>query len=424
MKVTDLNSEVAFQASSTSFTKFAKRMVLRSFEGLAVGCLQIEDAEGRYSFGDPDDQRYPVAKIFIKDAGVYADLMLGGSMGAAESFMRHEWDTDDLTAVIRVFCANMELVNSDMDRGLARLSRHILKLLHWLRKNTKSGSRRNISEHYDLGNDFFKLFLDETMMYSSGVYPKPESSLYEASVHKLDRICKKLDLQPEDHLVEIGTGWGGFAIHAAKHYGCKVTTTTISQKQYDYAEAQIAAAGLEDRITLLFKDYRDLEGTYDKLVSIEMIEAVGHHFFDAYFETCSRLLKPDGMMLIQAIVMPEERYLEARDSVDFIKRYIFPGCCIPSLGSMLQAMAKKTDLRVFNVEDQTPHYTLTLRDWWRNLKARQDQALEQGYSHQFLRMWQYYLCYCEGGFAERVIQSMQLVFTKPFNRSQPLLLKL
>jgi cyclopropane-fatty-acyl-phospholipid synthase len=424
LKASDLNSEVAFQAPSGTLTKFAKKMVLRSLEGLTVGCLQIEDAEGRYLFGDPADSRYPMAKILIKDPGVYMDMMLGGSMGAAEAFMRDEWQTEDLTAVIRVFSANMEMLNRGIDRGLARLSRQILKGLHWMRKNTKSGSKRNIAAHYDLGNDFFKLFLDETMMYSSGTYPSIDASLYEASVNKLDRICKKLDLGPDDHVVEIGTGWGGFAIHAAKNYGCEVTTTTISQEQFNYAKERISAEGLSDRIHLLFSDYRELEGKYDKLVSIEMIEAVGHHYFDQYFETCSRLLKPEGMMLIQAIVMPEDRYLSARDSVDFIKRYIFPGCCIPSLGSMLEAISKKTDLRVFNVEDQTPHYTMTLRDWWLNLKAHQDQALEQGYSNEFLRMWQYYLCYCEGGFAERVIQSMQLVFTKPFNRAEPLMLKL
>lgn len=424
MKASDLNSEVAYQAPESTFAKFAKKMVLRSLKSISLGCLIIEDAEGRYTFGDPADTRYPLAKIRIQDPGVYSDLMLGGSLGAAEAFMRDEWQTEDLTAVIRVFCVNMELVNGGMDRGFARFGRQVLKVLHWLRKNTKEGAKRNISAHYDLGNDFFKLFLDETMMYSAGTYPTAQSSLFDASVNKLERICKKLNLSANDHLVEIGTGWGGFAIHAAKHYGCKVTTTTISQEQFNFAQARIAAEGLSDRIELLFKDYRDLQGQYDKLVSIEMIEAVGHQYFDQYFETCARLLKPDGSMLIQAIVMPEERYLEARDSVDFIKRYIFPGCCIPSVGAMLQAISRKTDLRLFNVEDQTPHYAMTLRDWWQNLKARQDQALEQGYSHQFLRMWQYYLCYCEGGFTERVIQSMQLVFTKPFNRAEPLMLKL
>lgn len=424
MKASDLNTEMAFQVPVGSAAKFAKRMVFRSLQGMEVGCLQIEDAEGCFTFGNPADTRYPLAKIRIHDPEVYVDLMLGGSMGAAESFIREAWQTEDLTAVIRVFCANMELVNGQMDRGLARVGRRFLKVMHWLRKNTRTGSRRNISAHYDLGNDFFKLFLDETMMYSSGTYPSEEASLHEASLHKLDRICKKLDLQPSDHLVEIGTGWGGFAVYAAKEYGCRVTTTTISREQFDFAKQRIVEAGLENRIELLFKDYRDLEGTYDKLVSIEMIEAVGHHFFDAYFETCSKLLKPDGMMLLQAIVMPEDRYLEARDSVDFIKRYIFPGCCIPSVGSMLEAISKRTDLRLFNVEDQTSHYVRTLRDWWLNLKANQDQALALGYSQQFMRMWQYYLNYCEGGFAEHVIQSMQLVFTKPFNRSQPLLLKL
>ncbi|MEP2617567.1 MAG: cyclopropane-fatty-acyl-phospholipid synthase family protein, partial [Marinomonas sp.] len=290
------------------------------------------------------------------------------------------------------------------------------KIVHRMNANTKKGSKDNISAHYDLGNDFFFLFLDPTMMYSSAIYPQQEASLEEAAVHKLDRICQKLQLTEADHLLEIGTGWGGMAIHAAKHYGCKVTTTTISKEQYEFAKERVEAEGLQDKITLLLKDYRDLEGQYDKLVSIEMIEAVGHEYYDSYFSKCSELLKPHGVMVIQAITIADQRYDYARRSVDFIQRYIFPGGCLPSNQVIAHKIASKTDMQIVGLEDITEHYAKTLADWRTRFHEARHHVLDMGFDDVFCRMWDFYLAYCEGGFKERAISTGQFVFAKPEHR--------
>jgi cyclopropane-fatty-acyl-phospholipid synthase len=300
-----------------------------------------------------------------------------------------------------------------MDTGAAVFTRPIQKLFHWFNRNTRNGSKRNISAHYDLGNEFYGLWLDERMMYSSAVFERPDMSLDAAAVAKLDRICRKLRLSPQDHLLEIGTGWGGFAIHAARHYGCRVTTTTISEQQFDYAKAAIVQAGLQDRITLLRSDYRDLDGQFDKLVSIEMVEAVGHEYHDTYFQKCCDLLKPDGQMLLQAITIADQYYEQAKKSVDFIKRYIFPGGCLTSLTAMSETMTRVTDMRVIDVEDIGPHYAETLRRWHDRFFDRIDRVREMGFSEEFIRMWQYYLCYCEGGFIERSIGNVQMLMMRP-----------
>ena len=275
---------------------------------------------------------------------------------------------------------------------------------------------KNILAHYDLGNDFYALFLDETMTYSCGIFEREDSTLKEASEAKYDRICRKLMLTTGDQVLEIGTGWGGFAVHAAGNYGVHVTTATISDEQHQFAQNRIKAAGLEDRITLLKSDYRDLSGKFDKLVSIEMIEAVGHHFYATFFRTCSRLLKDDGMMALQAITIGDQIFDRHRRSVDFIKRYIFPGSCIPSITAISNAIARATDLRLVHLEDITPHYARTLSEWRRRFFANLDKVREMGYSDTFIRMWEYYLCYCEGGFAERYIGDVQMLFTKPLYR--------
>jgi cyclopropane-fatty-acyl-phospholipid synthase len=271
-------------------------------------------------------------------------------------------------------------------------------------------------EHYDLGNDFFKLFLDPTMMYSSAVFPNQETSLDEASLYKLDLICQKLQLSDKDHLMEIGTGWGGMAIYAAKHYGCRVTTTTISEEQYNYACAAVKREGLEDKITLLLKDYRDLDGDYDKLVSIEMIEAVGHEYYDSYFQKCSELLKPDGLMLIQAITILDQRYKHAKNNVDFIQRYIFPGGCLPSNEVISKSVANKTDLHIVDLHDIGMDYARTLAEWRKRFNGSADQVDSMGFDDVFYRMWEFYLCYCEGGFTERAISAAQFLFAKPYAR--------
>ena len=300
-----------------------------------------------------------------------------------------------------------------MDTGVSALTRPLQKLVHLLNRNTHSGSRRNIAAHYDLGNEFYELWLDRKMMYSCAYFETPETSLEYASTAKLDRICRKLDLQATDSVIEIGTGWGGMAIHAAKNYGCHVTTTTISREQYEYANEAIRREGLEDRITLLFKDYRDLEGCFDKLVSIEMIEAVGHKYHDTFFRKCCDLLKPDGRMLLQAITITDQRYDDYKNGVDFINRYIFPGGCLTSVTDMARSMTNCTDMRVIHLEDIGPHYATTLRHWRGRFFAGIDKVRKMGYSDTFIRMWQYYLCYCESAFIERAIGDVQMLMVRP-----------
>ena len=319
-------------------------------------------------------------------------------------------------------------VMEGLDGGLAALANPIRRLLHYFNRNTRAGSQRNIAAHYDLGNEFFELILDRTLMYSCAIFPRPDSTLDEAAVAKVDRICRKLDLRAHDHLLEIGTGWGGFAIHAASNYGCRVTTTTISRAQHDYATKKIAEQGLSERITVLFKDYRDLNGDligkFDKAVSIEMIEAVGHHFVDSYFRKCAELLKPDGMMLLQAITIADQYYEAAVRRVDFIKKYIFPGSFIPSVTALCDSITRASDLRLFHLEDLTPNYAETLKHWRMRMFQNIERVRTLGYPEEFIRMWEFYLCYCEAGFRERYIGDVQMLLTKPESRIAPILPRL
>lgn len=387
-------------------------LALSRLESFADGRLVIRDPLGVLEYGDPVGG---AVEITVDDVTFYRDLCLRGSLGAAAAYMDGKWHCQDLTAAFRFFVNNSEHADG-MDQGLARLSNRIESLRHWWRRNTPAGSRRNISEHYDLGNDLFELFLDETMTYSAGIYPGPDSSLLDASVNKLDTICQKLRLGPDDHVLEIGTGWGSFAIHAARHYGCRVTTTTISDAQHGLAVKRIKEQGLQDRIEVMKEDYRNLRGEYDKLVSIEMIEAVGHQNLATYFARCSRLLKDHGLMLIQVISMPDRRYDQYLKNRDFIQRYVFPGSCCPALGAMLEAVRKATDLKLVHLEDIAAHYARTLRDWRGNFERREQEVRALGYTDRFIRMWRYYLSYCEAGFSERYLSNYQLLFAKPGNR--------
>ena len=336
----------------------------------------------------------------------------GGSLGTAEAYILGHWDSDHLVELMRLFCRDTT-VSGNLESKVARLVRPVQRLTHRLRKNSRRGSRRNIAAHYDLGDDFFSLFLDETMAYSCGVFPYPQSTLREASLDKFDRVCRKLRLCDDDHVMEIGSGWGGFAVYAARNYGCRVTTTTISRRQYEFTLNRVKEEGLSDRITVLCEDYRNLVGKFDKLVSIEMIEAVGHEYFDAYFKACSELLKPDGMMLLQAITIPNQRFDRYRRSVDFIQRYVFPGGCLPSLGAICGALGRVTDMRPVHLEDITAHYAQTLSHWRRRFNENIDNVRELGFSDEFLRLWEFYFCYCEAGFRERMIGNMQLLLCKP-----------
>jgi cyclopropane-fatty-acyl-phospholipid synthase len=396
---------------------FAKSQVLKKLANLTQGQLTLIDADERYQFGSlvNSNQNDLSATIIVNDAHFYGDVAFGGSIGAGEAYMLGYWQADNLTNVIRLFAVNQNMMDK-LEGGFEWLSKPILKALHYFNRNTQDGSRKNIAAHYDLGNDFFKLWLDSTMMYSAAIFAPADCSLEAASYKKLQVICDKLDLKPTDHVVEIGTGWGGFAIYAAKHYGCKVTTTTISKQQYDEAKLRVEAEKLTNKITLLLNDYRDLKGQFDKLVSIEMIEAVGHQFYDTYFKKVSELLKPDGLALIQAITIADQRFETAKNSVDFIQRYIFPGSNIPSNTAMLQSITKTSDLRLFDLQDIGPHYATTLRKWRENFFDNIAQVRQLGYSEEFIRMWEFYLCYCEGGFAERALGDVHLLLAKPDNR--------
>ena len=401
-----------------SLDRLAKRILFSRLAGLQYGSITIREGETEMRLG----QSHPTSDLTeihvtldIKNTQFYGEVVFGGSIGAGEAYMQGYFECSNLTDLIRLMARNQSLLDN-LEQGLARLTAPIQKWLHFINKNTQLGSRRNIAAHYDLGNDFFEMMLDPTMMYSSAVFQSPDQTLEEASYTKLDMICKKLALTKADHVLEIGTGWGGFAIYAAKHYGCRVTTTTISQQQYLLASARIEAEGLSDQIEILLSDYRELKGTYDKLVSIEMIEAVGHQFYDTYFGKCSQLLKPNGLMLLQAITISDQRYESATKSVDFIQRYIFPGSCIPSVTAMLNSITKATDMRLFNLEDIGPHYATTLARWRQNFFKHIDEIRALGYPETFIRMWDFYLCYCEGGFEERALGDVHLLLVKPENR--------
>jgi cyclopropane-fatty-acyl-phospholipid synthase len=399
-----------------------KKAMLKHLEHLEYGNLSIEDGDEVYQFIGGSNKQL-TAHIKVLDDQFYWYLVFGGSVGAGEAYINNYWQSHDLTRVIQLFAINQSMMDS-MEGGLAKLTTPIKQGFHWLNKNTRKGSRSNIVAHYDLGNEFFKVFLDPSMMYSSGIFLQPDDSMHQASLNKLERICERLRLTATDHLVEIGTGWGSFAIYAAKNYGCKVTTTTISDEQYDYAEQRIKEENLQDQITLLKEDYRNLEGQFDKLVSIEMIEAVGHQYFDTFFKKCSDLLKPEGEMLLQAITISDQRFDSAKKDVDFIKRYIFPGSCIPSVDAISKSIRSSSDMRVLNLEDIGVHYALTLNKWRETFFNKIDQVKEQGYSDAFIRMWEFYLCYCEGGFKERVISVVQMHQVKPLARVPMTLTKL
>lgn len=401
--------------------RLARQRLHELLAPLSGGRLQLGDALGTRRFGTSTpagSQALPDVAMHIHDPSTYLDIAAGGSIGAAEAYMAGKWTTSDLTGVMQLLAGNRDLLLR-MEAGLTRVASALLKLMHWQRRNTRAGSTRNIRAHYDLGDDVFAMFLDPAMMYSSAVFPHPAATLEQASLHKLDLVCRKLDLAPDDHLLEIGSGWGGLAVHAASHHGCRVTTTTISENQLAATRRRVQDAGLADRVAVLGSDYRDLDGRYDKLVSIEMIEAVGHRFLDRYIKLCSERLKPGGRMLLQAIVIADRHFDEARRSVDFIQKYIFPGGALPSLGAIMGSIRRVTDLQVTDVQDIGLDYARTLRIWRERFLARAADIRELGYPDEFIRMWEWYLAYCEGGFRERVTSAVQILFDKPGCRLAP-----
>ena len=418
MKSVSLSSERHVQGTSKPgmLNGLARTAVMNQLDRLVHGRLELEENGVVQRFGDPDAETS--TKIYVRDSLFYSDIAFGGSIGGGEAYMHGRWDCDDLVGLVRLLLRNRPVLEG-MEGGLAWLTRPVQGLYHRVNRNSREGARRNIAAHYDLGNEFFGLWLDRSMMYSAAIFPTPEASLREAQEHRLRHICEKLRLSRDDHVVEIGTGWGGFAVYAARNYGCRVTTTTISSRQYEYARQRIIDEGLHDRVTVLKDDFRDLSGQYDKLVSIEMIEAIDHDLFGPLFRKCSDLLKPDGAMLLQAITIADQRYDEYRKSIDFIQRYIFPGSGLPSSAVMTAAVAKHTDLRLLDLEDIGLHYATTLNRWRRRFFAAIEDVRDLGYTDTFIRMWEYYLCYCEGAFLERAISDVQVVYTKPESRLQP-----
>ena len=392
--------------------RIARQLVFGALDHLKFGRITVTEPDGtvRKFFGSENSDLHGVVKIH--DPKFYARILSGGSRGVGEAYMSNEWDAEDLTAVFRIAAANKQMWQS-LERGWARLTLPTSRLFHWLRRNSRRQSRRNIAEHYDLGNEFFKLFLDPTMMYSCGVFETDADTMEQASNRKNDLICQKLRLQPSDHLVEVGTGWGGFALHAAKHYGCRVTTTTISKEQFELARERIRTAGLDNQIEVVQEDYRDLRGTYDKLVSIEMIEAVGWENYRSYFESCANLLKPEGLMLVQAITVPDESFEEAKRHVDFIKRYVFPGGCLPSVEAMIAAARQVSDLQLIGLDDIGAHYVPTLQAWLKRFEANKGQIMQLGYDQRLIRLWRFYLCYSEAAFAERATSDVHALFARP-----------
>ncbi|WP_350979134.1 cyclopropane-fatty-acyl-phospholipid synthase family protein [Shewanella sp. AC34-MNA-CIBAN-0136] len=388
----------------------ARKILLRALAHLAEGHLTIVDGNQTSEFGDPKSEVH--ATMQVQHANFYRQVVFGGSIGAGEAYIQGHWCSPDLTKVVQVFAQNLALLDN-IERYFSWLSNGVNRIKHIFNRNSETGSKRNILAHYDLGNDMYKEFLDPEMMYSSALYPADDSSLNEAQLHKLHTICERLELTPGQTLLEVGTGWGALAIYAAKHYGVHVTTTTISDAQFDYAQARVKQEGLEDRITLLKQDYRLLTGEYDRVVSIEMIEAVGHEYLAGFFEKLQHLLKPSGRMLIQAITIADQRYDSYRKSVDFIQRYIFPGGCLPSVSEMTKHIAKKTDMVTWSIDDMGKDYARTLKHWHENFDAAYDKIKALNYGDDFIRMWKFYLSYCEGGFLERTTSTVHLVAVRP-----------
>jgi cyclopropane-fatty-acyl-phospholipid synthase len=374
---------------------------------IRVGSLVIVDGDRQRTFG----RGAPQAMIHVHDERFWRMLMKG-SRGLAESYALGMWDSPDLVAVIRLAARNAFLIDR-VRTFTAPFWTPRQRARAMLRRGTRRQRRKDIAFHYDLGNELFERMLDPTMMYSCALFEREGMSLHEASVAKLERVCDRLQLGPEDHVLEIGTGWGGFALHAAASRGCRVTTTTISRQQHDHALARVQAAGLEDRVTVLERDYRDLRGRYDKLVSIEMIEAVGWQHIGTFFRRCSQLLTPHGAMLLQAIVIDDRAYEVEKASKSFIREHIFPGGTLPSLEVISRHVSRRTDLQTVELEDITSSYVETLRRWRHNFAAHAAELAALGYDEHFQRLWTLYLSYCEGGFAERRICDVQLLLAKP-----------
>ncbi|QSX34573.1 class I SAM-dependent methyltransferase [Shewanella avicenniae] len=395
--------------------KLARSVLFNLLQGLSNGAVTLVEGHQRYSFGDASAELR--VTMTIVDPSCYQRLVFGGSIGAAEAYIMGQWHCDDLTALVRIFARNLKLLQR-LEQRFSWITNGWHLLRHRFSRNSVNGSKRNILAHYDLGNSLYEQFLDDSMLYSSAIYPHPDTGLAAAQQHKLQLICERLDLKPGQRVLEIGTGWGALAIYAAQHFGVHVTTTTISDAQHQYAKARIEAAGLTEQISLLKQDYRKLEGQYDRIVSIEMIEAVGHEYLPGFFNKLNSLLLPHGKLLLQAITIADQRYDSYRRGVDFIQRYIFPGGCLPSVSVMAQQLSQHSDMVIDSLYDFGFDYAKTLNDWQQRFVHALAQVKQLGYGEDFIRMWRFYLSYCEGGFLERTISVVHVTAAKPDYRPQ------
>ena len=414
MQVDHLADAVKTPKKSTFLTSIFKSGLQKKFKNLKTGHISINDGDETFSFGDGSSDEK--VSVDIHSQEFYVMTGSGGALGIAEAYVAGYWSSDDVVKLFQIILRNRDILLS-LEKGFAKLVKPINKMIHRGRQNTLKGSKENILAHYDLSNDFYKLWLDPSMTYSCAFFNNDSVTLEEASIEKLDRICRKLDLSEDDSVLEIGTGWGSFSIHAAKNYGCKVTTTTISDAQFDYARSRIKDEGLESKITLINKDYRDLDGKYDKIVSIEMIEAVGYEYIPDYFSKLSSLLKNNGLVALQGITYNDQNFEVYKNSVDFIKKYIFPGSCLISIAQIIDVIKKDTDLAMVDMEDITKHYAVTLNRWRKNFMDVIPKVKEMGYSQAFINMWEFYFLYCEAGFSERNIGDVQMIFAKSGSRN-------
>ena len=409
------SSSLEMPKSMTALQKGTRSVALKSTQLIKIGSLTIEEAYDGHDvtvehFGFAHEGQ-PQAHIRVTHPGFYGRVLKGGSIAAAEAYMDGWWDSPNLTAVTELMARNLSALDQ-LEAQSSFVTRAMNKVGHWLKRNSIVRAKQNIEAHYDLGNDLYQTFLDERMLYSSALYLSTSDSLEQAQIQKMDRLCQQLQLTANDHVIEIGTGWGAMAIYMAQHYGCKVTTTTISEEQFAYAEAEITRLGLEAQITLLKQDYRLLEGQFDKLVSIEMIEAVGKAYLPSYIEKCQSLLKPGGLMAIQAITIADQRYDYYSNNVDFIQKYIFPGGFLPSITVLTQMATRHTDFIVRDVFDIGMDYAKTLADWRLRFEAALNTVQALGYDERFVRMWRFYLCYCEGGFNARTISTIHMTLQR------------
>ena len=406
-----LKSEAERTVPTVTVTEnIARKVIFKVLSQLNdAGLTLIETGGETYQFGDR--QSTCQAQLVVYTPSLYKRVLKGGSIAAGEAYIDGWWDSPDVTSVVRVLARNLAVLET-LEARMSWLGKVRDWWLHRSRRNSKDTSKQNILAHYDLGNDFYRTFLDSNMLYSAAIYDDEHQELFQAQINKMDRLCRKLRLKPSDHLLEIGTGWGALAVHAVKYYGCRVTTTTISDAQFQWAKERIEQEGLADRITLLRSDYRDLTGQYDKIVSVEMIEAVGREYLTTYIKKCQSLLKPDGLLAIQAITMADQRYERYSKGVDFIQKHIFPGGFLPSITTLASQMTAYSDFVIRDIKDIGLDYAHTLSDWHQRFNASTKLLAKQGVDERFIRMWRYYLSYCEGGFLERSISTVQLVASR------------